>query len=287
MPLRPLVRLLLPLGLLLPVTARAAEPVDVLYAGSLVGIMEHSIGPAFHHATGNSLRGVPGGSRMLMHQIHDRLRQADVFISANPALNKALEGASNGDRVRWTIQFAHSPLVLGVRPHSRAAQALADHSWTDALARPGMRIGRTDPKLDPKGALTIALVQQAAQTQHQPGLVQAMLGNDENPSQILPEETLVGRLQSGALDVGFFYRSEIAGTGLQAITVPDAPEARYTITILHDAPHGPAAARFVAFLLGPQGTALLRQHGLDTSGTTSSGDRNAIPAPIRQQIRLQ
>ena len=49
------------------------------------------------------------------------------------------------------------------------------------LREPGIRIGRTDPKLDPKGALTVQLLNKAEQVYHQPGLAKAVLGEAENP----------------------------------------------------------------------------------------------------------
>src|ERR1700691_3044202 len=76
--------------------ARAAGTVNVLYAGSLVNLMEHGIGPAFEQATGESFRGFAGGSKELANQIKGRLRPGDVFISANPKVDSALMGAANG-----------------------------------------------------------------------------------------------------------------------------------------------------------------------------------------------
>jgi molybdate transport system substrate-binding protein len=100
---------LLALAGLAPAGAAAGEIVDVLYAGSLVNLMEHGIGPAFDQASGERFRGYPGGSKLLANQIEGRLRQADVFISAAPAVNAQLMGAANGDWERWYVTFAQSP----------------------------------------------------------------------------------------------------------------------------------------------------------------------------------
>jgi len=70
-------------------------------------------------------------------------------------------GASNGDWVNWYISFAQSPLVIGYSPSSRFAAEFKTKPWYQVLMEPGVRIGRTDPKLDPKGALTLQLMQQA------------------------------------------------------------------------------------------------------------------------------
>ncbi len=188
--------------------ASAAETVSVLYAGSLVNLMEHSVGPTFDKAWGDRFQGYAGGSNLLANQIKGKLRQGDVFISANPKVNASLMGSANGDWVSWYIAFAQSPLVIGYNPSSRFAADFKTTPWYQALSEPGIRLGRTDPKLDPKGQLTLELMHQAETFYKDPDLAQRVLGAPENPDEVLPEETLVGRLQSGQLDAGFFYSTE-------------------------------------------------------------------------------
>ncbi len=264
-----------------PVLARAAD-VSVLYAGSLVNLMEHGIGPAYHQATGDTVLGVSGGSNGLANQIKGKLRRGDVFISAAPRVNDALTGAANGDWVAWYITFAQSPLVIGYNSSSRFAADLQSKPWYEVLREPGIRIGRTDAKLDPKGALTLQLLDKAEQVYHQPGLAQAVLGAADNPEQVRPEENLVGRLQSGQIDVGFFYSTETSDLKIPAIPLPPevALGAVYTVTVLRDAADPVAAARFVDFLLGPPGQAVMKEHGLDMLAPSVAGDAAKMPATL-------
>jgi hypothetical protein len=88
--------------------ALAAGAVNVLYVGSLVNLMEHEIGPAFGKASADEFRGYAGGSNLLANQIKGKLRQGDVFISANPAVNGSLIGEKNGDWVNWYVTFAQA-----------------------------------------------------------------------------------------------------------------------------------------------------------------------------------
>jgi len=74
----------------------SAETVNVLYAGSLVNLMEHGIGPAFDKATGDTFQGFAGGSNGLANRIKSQLRRGEVFISANPKVNDDLTGAAKG-----------------------------------------------------------------------------------------------------------------------------------------------------------------------------------------------
>ncbi len=289
---RPTRRLLLRLGigfvaasgpLLQGSAASAAGTVNVLYAGSLVNLMEHGIGPAFDQASGNQFQGFAGGSVLLANQIKGKLRQGDVFISAVPKVNADLMGAANGNWVSWYVAFAESPLVIGYNPSSKYAEDFKTMPWYKVLQQPGIRIGRTDPKLDPKGRLTMQLMKQAADHYKIPDFGQRTLGAPENPAQVLPEETLVGRLQSGELDVGFFYSTETSDAKIPAVQLPAAitPKAVYTVTVLRDAPNPAVAEQFVKFLLGHQGQALMHEHGLTLRQPTLAGDAAAVPQAIR------
>jgi molybdate/tungstate transport system substrate-binding protein len=264
----------------------AAGTVNVLYAGSLVNLMEQGIGPAFGKASADEFRGYAGGSNLLANQIKGKLRQGDVFISANPAVNRSLMGEKNGDWVNWYVTFAQSPLVLGYKPTSRFAADFKSKPWYKVLTEPGIRIGRTDPKLDPKGALTVALMNKAEAYYKVPGLAQQVLGAPDNPAQVLPEETLVGRLQSGQLDVGFFYSTETASAKIPAVRLPAkiTPKAVYTATVLRNAPNTQGAVSFVSFLLGPQGRALIDQNGLDIVTPILAGTVIAVPPQLRTLV---
>jgi molybdate/tungstate transport system substrate-binding protein len=256
--------------------------VSVLYAGSLVNLMEHGIGPAFDKADGADFRGYAGGSNKLANEIKGKLVPADVFISANPKVNADLMGAANGGWVDWYVTFAQSPLVIGFDPSGRFAADLKSKPWYEVLQEPGIRIGRTDPKLDPKGKLTLELLKKASSVYKIPDLSKKVLGGPENPAQVLPEEDLVGRLQSGQIDVGFFYSTETTDLKIPAITLPPetALSAHYTATVLNNAPHPAGAVSFLSFLLGPKGIALMRAHGLGVVAPKVSGDARKVPPAI-------
>jgi molybdate/tungstate transport system substrate-binding protein len=260
--------------------------VNVLYAGSLVNLMERSVGPAFEKATGLQFRGYAAGSNKIANEIKGKLRRGDVFISASPKVNQSLMGADNGDHVSWYVGFAESPLMIGYNPKSKFAADFKTKRWDQVLQEPGIRIGRTDPKLDPKGAFTVEMMTKAADLYHQPDLVEKTLGDPENSAQVLPEETLVGRLQSGQLDAGFFYSTETSDLKIPAFQpAPElAAKASYTLTILNDAQNSAGAARFVNFLLSAQGRELLKQHGVDVIKPTVTGNGQAIPPSVQAVI---
>lgn len=269
-----------------PALAADSGTVRVLYAGSLVNLMERSVGPAFNKATGLDFQGYAAGSNKIANEIKGKLRRGDVFISASPKVNGLLMGDANGNHVTWYVNFAKSPLMIGYDPRSKFAKDFRTKRWDKVLQEPGIRIGRTDPRLDPKGAFTVQMVARAADLYHEPDLVQKILGAPENPTQVLPEETLVGRLQSGQLDAGFFYSTETSDLKIPAVA-PEAAlhaQADYTLTILADAPNADGAARFVDFLLSRQGAALLKAHGVDVVKPVVAGNALAMPASLRAAV---
>ena len=90
-----------------------------------------------------------------------------------------------------------------------------------ALGTPGLKIGRTDPKLDPKGAYTIEGMTMWLGSAG----ARRILGDDENPSQIFPEENLLARVDTGQVDVGFFYQTEAIARNYHFIPLPGAGRA--------------------------------------------------------------
>ncbi|HLH65760.1 MAG TPA: substrate-binding domain-containing protein [Solirubrobacteraceae bacterium] len=253
---------------------------NVLYAASLEQLIDTRIAPAFDRLTGYTLAGYPAGSTDLASEIKSGVRRGDVFISAAADVNRALEGAGNGDWVSWYAPFATTSLVIGYNPRSSFAGALRTQPWYRVIARPGFRLGFTDPRLDPKGALTVAALRAAAVRYHDPALLR--IASDQ--SDLFPEQDLVGRLQAGQLDAGFFYTVEAAAAHIP--TVPITPihgYATYTITVLNRAPDARGAAAFVRFLLGPAGRAQLRAVGLAAvSRPVAIGA--GVPASLRDLI---
>jgi molybdate/tungstate transport system substrate-binding protein len=228
--------------------------VDVLFAGSLVNLMNNTIGPAFDSATGFKLQGFSAGSSALAAQIKGKVRRGDVFISASPKVNNSLEGAANGEWVSWYVKFAASPLLLGYNPKSAFAHDLQTMPWYDVITRSGFLLGRTDPATDPKGALSVEALRDTATAKGISRLATLAAGT----SGVYPEETLVGRLEAGQLDAGFFYSSEARAAGIPTVPLAGVSlEATYTITILRGAPDQAGAEAFVAWLLGPSGRAAL------------------------------
>jgi len=304
---------LLTVSLLLSACADKApkRPVSVLYAGSLATVMENGVGPACSKATGYPYKGEAHGSLGAAHLIHDHLRTPDVFISADPAVNQSvLMGSKNGDMVRWFTTVVSSQLVLAYNPKSPFAGRFADAAagktpWYEVLETPGVRFGRGDPTIDPKGYRTLFLFTLAGKHYNRPD-IPALLGETLNPAQVLPEVALLARVEAGQFDAGIFYKHEIVARHLPFVTLPpeiNLGDARFaasyaqatyttpkgehvagapilfTVTILRAAQNTAGAEAFVRFLLlSPD---LLQKFGFGIVEHQVGGDRREIPAGLR------
>ncbi len=297
---------------------RAADKktVSVLYAGSLTAVMEKQVGPAFTQKTSYAYQGEGQGSTGAANMMRDGLRKPDVFISADPAVNeKILMGAANHNLVRWYLTFASAELVVGFNPRSKFApafeEAQAGHrTWYEVLALPGVKLGRTDPDLDPKGYRTLFLFSLAEKYYHKGGLV-ALLGGPHNPAQIFPEPELLARLEAGQVDAAIFYKHEVLAHGLPYISLP--PELNqgdpalaalyakqvymtqkgvtvhgtpilFTVTVPTAAADEEGAVTLVKFLVSPDGRRIFAKAGFGSVPVKAGGDMADIPAALRKMV---
>jgi molybdate/tungstate transport system substrate-binding protein len=288
------------------------EPVSVLYAGSLAAVMENGIGPAFSKATAYSFQGEAQGSLGAARMIRDHIRSPDVFVSADPFVNDTvLIGSHNGNIVTWYFILASSELVLGYNPQGKYGalfEKARAHTipWYQTLETPGVRFGRGDPSIDPKGYRTLFLFRLAADYYHHPELA-SLPGEDRNPSQVYPEIVLLGRLESGQLDAGIFYKHEAIAHKLPYVTFPPqislcdpnfsafyaresytTPAGEHiqgapillTVTIPSTVHHLNSSLTFVQFLL--TSNELLKSFGFGIVAHRVGGDSNQVPQPLRQ-----
>jgi molybdate/tungstate transport system substrate-binding protein len=265
-----------------PFNGTTPSTVHVLYAGSLVNLMEKQVGPAFAGATGDDFEGEGAASQALANEIKGHVKSGDVFISASPAVDATLTGPTNGDWVRWYATFATAPLVLGYSPKSEFATELESRPWYDVLRLPNIRIGMTDPTLDPKGKLTVAALADAERAYHLPaGYANAI----EAKASVFPEEDLVGRLEAGQLDVGFFYSNEVAPADIPSVSLGKVQKAAtFTVTVLEHSANPTGGAAFVKYLL-TDALPTLAAGGMHLTTPALTGPASDVPGVLRPLIR--
>ncbi|RDS80757.1 extracellular solute-binding protein [Dyella monticola] len=271
--------------------AQTSPVLRIAYAGSMGVVMDNAAGPAFakaHHAT---YQGIGQGSYALAHLLAAHQLQADVFIAITPGPMQVLKQAG---LVSSAVPVASTQMVVIYSPHSRfaadfSAASRGQKNWYDVLGQPGLRLGRTDPAVDPQGANVLLALQLAADYYHQPDLLKKVAGSLQNPAQIFTEPSLMSRLEAGQIDATIGYLSAAQSHHLPTVALPDEVNLanpgmqkpwydRAAITLsngktLHVQPlvfyagvlangQQPALARdFVAFLQSAEGQALFREHG--------------------------
>ncbi len=244
-----------------PALAQGNAAVSVLYAGSLITPMEGPIKSALA-TRGIDFQGQGGGSKQLANFIESGLKDPDVFISVDPKLVSGL-----GSKVEKSETFASTSLGIGWSDKSKSNALFQDvilgkTSVVSALETSGIRIGRTDPQLDPKGAYTVQAVTMLAGAEG----AHRILGDDANSAQVFPEETLLTRVETGDLDAGFFYKTEAVARNLHYFPLPGAAsmseKISYTLAVMRNAPHPEQAKAFAAFILTGEGKGILERAGL-------------------------
>jgi molybdate/tungstate transport system substrate-binding protein len=256
-------------------TATGKNKVSAIFAGSLVDIMEKSLGPDFTAATGYPFEGFAGGSNEDAAAIKGKVRQGDVFVSAAASADRELEGAANGNWVSWYSTFTSSSLALGYDRNTKFGKELAaGKPWYKVLTEPGILVGRTEPK----GKLTVEAVDAAAKKLHDPALAKAL-----GTFPVFEETSMLARLQAGQIDAGFFYVVEAKTAHVPTVALtPIYKYATYTVTLLNNAANRSGGEALVSFLLSPKRKTVEKRYGLVPVKPTFSGKASAVPKGLRR-----
>lgn len=298
------------------------EPVKgdvfVMYAGSLVKTFESTIGPTFQSETGYTYIGEGKGAVQIANMIIDQQRRPDVFVSAGTIPIMKLVN-HKPPLAHWLVRFASAEIVIAYAPDSPFFSDLekarkGEIPWYEVLSEDGLKFRRTDPEMNPKGYYMIIIAKLASLYYNEPMLKDRILGDDRNPDQLLPEETLMTTLEQGQIDAVEAYRHEAVARGLPYIVLPKEinlsdpsfsnfyKEASYTlgsgvtvygdiipfcIAIPETSKHLDGSIAFVNFLLSEKGVSLLERDGLYPIKFEAEGDLEKIPSTIISIIGVE
>ncbi len=190
------------------------QPLVVFAAGSLARPLGAAL-DSFRVATGIETSLVPAGSLDLARRVTELGQTPDVIALADEDVFPKLLMPAH---VTWYARFARNRMVLA----RRDSAATAGTRWWEALTRPGVETGRSDPDLDPAGYRTLMLFQLAERHTTVPGLAAALEAGSP-PRNIRPKSAeLVALLQAGELDYAWMYESSARGARLPFDTLPSA-----------------------------------------------------------------
>jgi molybdate/tungstate transport system substrate-binding protein len=302
-------------------SSKPAGTANVAYASSLQFLNEKVAGPAFTKATGYHYLGTSGAAGQLSSEIAaGDLPDANVFQSVGADNITPLEPKFT----KWYVQYAGNKMVVAYNPNSTYApqfEAIASgkkplKDLFTLLETPGLRLGRTDPNIDPQGRYFIEMLELAQMYYHLPAdtvtkIVGSPLASSTSP-QIFAESSLDSTLESGQLDAASAYYTQAIELHLHYIALPPQLNlgspgyaAQYAKAMITTTSNGsktvhsgaplvlditiigkatPAAIAFVEYTLSSAGIAQYKQGGFTLYTPTATGPASAIPAAIRSEL---
>ena len=219
-------KLVLALGLLV-VLGFAKDKIVVFHAGSL-SVPFAAIEKAFEakYPQFNVVREA-AGSRACARKITDIGKPADVMASAD---YKVIDNLLIPKYAKFNAHFATNEMVIAYTDKSKYADEINSKNWPDIMLRKGVRVGHSNPNVDPCGYRAMLVTKLAEIYYKKPHFFKNLFGygesygdDEENRNKVIvrPKETdLLGLLESGAYDYLYIYKSVAAQHGLKYITLP-------------------------------------------------------------------
>jgi molybdate/tungstate transport system substrate-binding protein len=303
-----------------PSTPKVTGTASVAYASSLQYLNDNVAGPAFQKATGDSYSGRGASSGDLESDIASGEISPNVFESVGGDNITPLEPKFT----KWYIQYAGTSMVVAYNPHGKYAsqfEAIADgkkpiKDLFTLLQTPGLKLGRTDPNIDPQGRDFIYMLELAQSYYHLPAdtvskIVGSPLGSSSSP-EIYAESSLDSTLESGQLDAASAFVTQAIELHLHYIKLPvqinlgsfalatQYQKASITVTsngqptVKHGSPQviditiigkpTAAAIAWVKYTLSSAGLAEYKAGGFTMLTPTVTGDASAVPAEISSEL---
>jgi len=300
-------------------SAKPTGTANVAYASSLQYLNSKVVSPAFTKAEGYTFSGRSGASGELEQDILSGEISPNVFEAVGGDNITPLQPKFTA----WYVQYAGTSIVVAYNPsgpHASEFKAIADGSkplcslFSSALQTPALKLGRTDPNIDPQGRDFIMMLELAQSYCHLPAdTVAKILSTPDfgtsSSSQIYAESSLDATLQSGQLDASSAFITQAVELKLPYIKLPDAislgsfaDAAAYknaTVTVKSGKTYKgspqvidittigsptQAGIAFVRYTLSSAGLAQYRQGGFTVLTPTVLGDAGAVPAPIKSEL---
>ncbi|MBV9383812.1 MAG: substrate-binding domain-containing protein, partial [Streptosporangiaceae bacterium] len=301
-----------------PKAGKPTGTANVAYASSLNFLNSKVAGAAFTKAQGYSYSGTAASSGELSAEIAAGEIHPGVFEAVGADNITPLEPKFT----KWYVQYAGTSMVVAYNPNSKyASQFKAIASGKEPLKNlftlletSGLKLGRTDPNIDPQGRDFIYMLELAQSYYHLPSdTVAKILGTPDpgsaSSSQIYAESSLDATLESGQLDAASAFVTQATELHLDYIPLPAAINlgspalaAQYkkaSVKLANGSvKHGsaqviditiigtptPAGTAFVKYTLSPAGLALYKQGGFTVLTPKVAGSASAVPAAISSEL---
>ena len=285
----------------------------IFHAGSLT-VPVQQLTEAFQQKhPGVTFQTESGGSRTVARKVSELGKPADIVMSADYTV---IDNLLKPDFADWTLRFARNAMVIAYTDRSRYADEINADNWYQILLRDGVVYGHSDPNADPCGYRTLMVWQLAEKHYGVPGLYRQLADHCPTANVRPKAVELLALLDTGNMDYAFEYLSVAVQHHLRYVRLPDeinlgnpdladfyaqakvevsgsAPGETvtkvgapivYGLTIPKNAPHPDLAVAFLAFMLGPEGQAILDALGQPPLTPPVADHPERLPAPLQPLV---
>lgn len=203
------------------------EVVTVFHAGSLAvpfGEIEKAFETKYPQY---DVQREASGSRAAARKISEIGKAADVMASAD---YKVIDNLLIPKDAKFNAQFATNEMAIAYTADSKFANEINDKNWPEIFLKDGVKVGHSNPNMDPCGYRSMLVTKLAESYYKMPGLFDQLFGygdsykvGEEKKDKVIvrPKETdLLGLIEAKAYDYLYIYKSVAQQHGLKYITLP-------------------------------------------------------------------
>ena len=289
-------------------SAAASGALTVFGAGTLSTPFTAEIAAFTKANPGVTVHSQFGASGNMVKDVTQVGQPDDVLGVADYSLLPRKMSDPSKPHATWYLGFVSNEITLAYTSHSKGAGQLTPANWYKVVSQPGVHIGRSNPSADPSGYQFLQMLQLAQGYYHDPGLSAAVLKNSPDSSVAETETSLIAALQSGQIDYLAIYKSNALEEHLKYIALPPqvnlsdqamaasygkvtvnagslgnltAKPIIYGLTIPSNAPNPALAEKFIAFVLSPQGQAIMSANGFTVISPALASSQAGEPASLQ------
>lgn len=251
-----------------------------------------------------------GGSVKMAKQITELHQDADLLAVADySVIPKYMFGQPA--HAAWYVGFARNAITFVYTDKNKGANDVNGKNWYKVLAQKGVEIGRSNPDTDPSGYQTVQMLNLANKYYNDPTIEDSVLANAPLGNMRDTETSLISALQLGQLDYLAIYRSDALQHHLKFIEMPNKIDLSdpaqsayyeqgvahtkngdlkgkpivYAIAMVNGSKNAEMAEKYVAFLLGPEGQAVMKKNGFGEFSPAYAVNSKAMPAGLQKLVK--
>ncbi len=192
------------------------DKIVIFHAGSLA--------MPFHHISNEFQKKYPeinvfieqSGSLAAARKITDLNKKCDILAVADYMI---VDKIMIPQHANWNYIFAANEMIIAYNNKSKYADKINSDNWHNIIIKEDVRVGRSEPNLDPCGYRTIFVFKLAEKLYEIIGLADGLINKKQTV--IRPKEVdLIAVLETGHIDYLFIYKSVAIQHDLKFIELP-------------------------------------------------------------------